>query len=520
MNPEEKEQTVDLVRYARMLIRYKWILIAALILSVGLGVWHNSRLTPIYSATATVIIDKESNQSSVTGRRTAYESYISETMTFNTHFELITSRGVMDLVVRKTNLDKIDAEQEKASLAPPHPLKQYLGHFKKNIMLLLGGEEKTPSEPVDRLQSLASMVRGMVMVEPVEDTRLLRLSVTSPDPRRAMEIANSVAESYIEFNIDNRMKSSQNTLAWLTDHLYEIKKKLEDAEEEFLAYKQQAKLISLEGSQKVIAQKISEFNDAYLKARNKRLELDAKLAQLKKATTKESNVPNIRSLIANDLINDLYSLLIKSEVELSRLQKVYKSKHPKIVQAKSNIENTRKKLRGEQKKELANLKAEQVMLSNKERVLKKTMAEFEKEGIENNRKELKYKILKRNVDVNQNLYNTVLARLREADISDNIVVSNIRVTERATLPGSPIGPNKKRNLMLAVVLGLILAAGCCFLKEYLDRTIHNEDEVRDYLGLSVLAVIPLAEKVKKNPNSVVDPKQKDADQEAEQDVIG
>ncbi|MCP4690967.1 MAG: hypothetical protein GY859_23140, partial [Desulfobacterales bacterium] len=166
MNSEENEQAVDLVRYFRMLVQYKWIIAAFLILSVGVGVWHNTRLTPIYSATATIIIDKENNQSSVTGRRTYYESWLSESMTFNTHFELLTSRHVMEAVARKLGMDKTLVNEKNAPAAPPHPLRQYLTRFKKNIMLLIGGErEETPPEPVDRMIGLTNMIRGMVTVK-------------------------------------------------------------------------------------------------------------------------------------------------------------------------------------------------------------------------------------------------------------------------------------------------------------------------------------------------------------------
>ena len=133
---------------------------------------------------------------------------------------------------------------------------------------------------MDRLTRLVRMLKGMIVVTPVKETRLLKLHVMSSSPEMATKVANAVAKAYISFNINNRLKSSQTTLSWLTDHLYEMKKKLEDAEEAFLAYKQDAKLISVKDSQQIIAQKIRDFNDAYIKARNRRLELSAKLAKL------------------------------------------------------------------------------------------------------------------------------------------------------------------------------------------------------------------------------------------------
>jgi uncharacterized protein involved in exopolysaccharide biosynthesis len=275
-----------------------------------------------------------------------------------------------------------------------------------------------------------------------------------------------------------------------------MKKRLEDAEEEFLEYKQSVKLISVEGKQNIISQKITEFNDAYLQARNKRLELDTKLEKLERISKLGKDIPLLRSLIGNKLINSLHSQLVDSELEFSSLSKTYKSKHPKIVQINSHIYQTRLKMNQEIEKELDNLKAEQAVLLSREKVLQKTITDFEEEGMENNKKELQHTILKRNMQMNQNLYDALLVRLKEADITGNIDVSNIRITEQAQLPMFPISPNKKRNLLLGVILGLMIGIGISFVWEYLDRSLRTEEDVRKYLGLPVLSVIPIAEKEK------------------------
>ena len=490
MNHTEEEQTIHLAEYYNVLIRHKWTIIISLVIMVTLVILHNSRLVPIYRATATLIIDKEQTKSPLTGRRMDYETYLSESLTFNTHFKLITSRPVMERVVNSLKLDQMQGRMGKNELAEISPLKQFFTRFKKNISLLLS-RKKEPQTPEQRFEGLVRAVRGMINIFPVEETRLVKINVFSPLPAWAKAVADSTAQEYINFNIANRLKSSQSTLSWLTDHLYEMKKKLEDAEEDFLSYKQKAKLISVQESQKIVAQKIREFNDAYIRARNKRVELDAKLAQLRRISESGKDVPHLRSLIENKLINDLYSQMVNAEVELSRLGKVYKSKHPKVMQVRIEIEKTRKKLRQEIDKELESLKAERAVLLVRERVLQKTMTDFEEEGMETNKKELQFTILKRNVEMNQKLYDTLLSRMKEADITGNMDVSNIRITEKAVLPKFPVRPNKKRNLMLGVIFGLMIGIGLSFLREYLDRTLHTEEDVEKYLGLPVLSVIPM-----------------------------
>ncbi|MCP4665407.1 MAG: GumC family protein [Deltaproteobacteria bacterium] len=493
-HPPETEQAINLAEYYHLLLKNKWLIIGSVIIAILVAFWHNSGLVPIYSATATMIFDKPSGTSPLTGRRMDYESYLSESMTFKTHFELIKSQEVMERVIKKLNLDQEVSEKEKEELGETNPFKKLLAQFKTNVYLLFSGknEKKLPVTREDRLVRLARSLGAMVRVGPVEDTRLVKIRVRSPLPNRAMDIANATAESYIEFNTDNRMKASENTLGWLTDHLFEIKMNLEEAESEFLTYKQTSKLISMEDSQKLIAQKISDFNDAYLKARNKRVELDAKLARLG-GVSSGGDTPHLRSLVANELINALHGQLVNAEVTLSRLSKIYKSKHPKVIQVKTKIENVRRKLHEEVRKEVDSLKAERDVLKAKERVLQKTVSDFKKEGMNTNKKQLRYTILKRNVEMNQRMYDAILTRLKETNITGNVDVSNIRIVEKALLPTLPVSPHKTRNLMLGLVFGLIIGLGLGFLRGNIDRTLRTEEDIQKYLGLPILSVIPMAE---------------------------
>jgi len=365
-------------------------------------------------------------------------------------------------------------------------------HLFENIRLLLGKKEKFPI-PTEKRLKLRRILAGKIDVTPVKDTRLLKISAEDYDPLIAQRTVNSLAKAYIEFNIENRLKSSRNTLSWMTDQLYEMKKKLEDAEEAFLAYKQREKLFSMTGKQQAVLQKMADFNDAYIKARNRRLQIDAKLAEIRRASNSGVDVVYTRSLIQNPLINNLYTQLLDAEVELSRLSKVFKSKHPKIIRIKSTIDKTEKKLKDEVNKEVDNLKSERSVLLSREKVIQKTIAEFENDALATSRKELKYTILERNVQTNQKLYDTLLSKVKESNIMESIDVSNIRIAEEARTPGGPVKLNKNRNLTLGALFGLVMGIVLAFFWEYLDRSLRTEEDVQRYLGLPVLSVIPKAE---------------------------
>jgi succinoglycan biosynthesis transport protein ExoP len=478
-------ESPHLSEYYYVLRKHIWTVVASLVIIVTLTMLYTFLMKPVYRATATLAIEKERGRSPLTGDTIDYESYLNQSITLNTHLKLITSRPIMKKVASELDLDK-ETDLEVS------PWRELLSQFKKNIKLLLGREERFLSTE-ERLEALAGALSKKTDIELMRDTILLKINVEDQDPVLARDIANAIARTYIEFNISNRLEYSQNTLTWMSDQLYEVKKRLEDSEAEFLEYKQNEKIFSVEGRQKVIDQKIQEFNDAYLEARNSRLALDARLSELKSRMAKKGDIMQARSLLSNALIDNLYSQLLEMEVELSRLNKVYKEKHPRVVQIQTQIDNTKAKLKEEIDKEIKSMESERTVLLEREQVLQTTLSDFENDALDTNRKELKYTILQRNVQTNQNLYDTLLSKVKEADITGNIDVSNIRITEEAVMPAGPVKPRKKLNLMLSVIFGLMTGAGLAFLWEYLDRSLRTEEDVRRYLGLPVLSVIPVAD---------------------------
>jgi len=489
MENQQPDISPHLAEYYYILSKHKWIIIGSSIIMVTLTMFFTFQMKPVYQATATLVIDKEQSKSPLTGERMDFESYVSQSLTFNTHFKLITSRQVLEEVIRRLKLDRQDEDIEVGVF------KEILAQVKENIRLLLDQEEKVLT-PEEQLTGTVETLNENVDIEEVRDTRLLKISVEDHDPALAMDIANSLAAAYIEFNIGNRLKSSKNTLSWMSDQLYEMKKKLEDSEEAFLAYKQRENLFSVEGKQQSIAQKIADFNDAQLEARNKRLEVNAKLQQLKLSLASGVGQIDVRSLITNPRIDNLNTQLLDAEVELSRLGKVYKSKHPKIVQITTKIDKTKKKLIQEVRKELKSLEAEGAVLLAREKAMKKTIADFDQEALSTNRKELKYSIFQRSVTTNQKLYDTLLSKVEESNVVKDADVSNIRIVERAVRPLSPVKPKKKLNLALSIIFGLMTGVGLAFLLEYMDRSLRTEEDVQRYMDLSVLSVVPEADKAK------------------------
>lgn len=491
-----QEREIHLSEYLMVLMKRRTLIVLIFILTVIATAFYSYTADPVYKSTAKLIIDKESSSSPITGERTDYESYHSQTMTFNTSIDMITSTAVLKRVIEALNLD---AKQEEQDLEIS-VVREWVTRVKGNIKQLLktddeSGELLTPAEIENRcLQGLVGMLRSKIEVSQIRDTRLLEISVKDKDPERAAATANTLAEEFMQFNLANKMEASRQTLEWLNNELYDLRTKLEEDERKFFEYKQENMVFSIEGKQQQTEQKIQEFNQRYLETRNHRMELDAKIHALNQNLGNLKEVANVRSLINNPLIETIYAKIIDLEIELSRLTKIYKSKHPQIVQAQSELQKSRNSLAQEIAKEVENLKSERRVLLAREQALEQNIAEFEEEALDTSAKELQYTILQRNVNTSKNLYDLMVSRIKESNILQTANTSNIRKVETAQVPVGPVSPNKKRNLLLSVVLGLFLGCGLAFFFEYMDQTVRTEEDIHQHFNLPVLSVIPQADK--------------------------
>lgn len=497
-----REEEIHLSDYLDVVLNRKGIVLSFLFITVAVTLVFSYTAKPVFQASSKLVIGAENKVSPLSGRVSGYDSFYAEEKDFNTHFKLITSKSVLRLVADEIDLS-LESDQE--DLESIHPLMRYLSRVKTNIKTIkttvkdylrqFMPEDTKTEEPGETLvqnrkyQELLSRITVM----PVEETRIMEISVMDTDPERAVKIANGVAQKYIEFDLSTKLKSSTDKLSWMTDELYGVKKKLEDAEKEFIGYKQDQKMFSMEGKQEMINQKIANFNNRYLEIRNKKMELDTTLDELKSALNRGNDIMQLKPMVDDPVIKDLYSMHMELEIEKAHLSDVYKGKHPKLVEVNSKIDNTEAKLKNELTKKFESMKRQRNILASQEMEMKTQIDRFENEALTASEKEVDYNIYQRNVNTSQQLYDILLSQIKESNILQSSQASNLTIVEVADVPENPVKPNKKRNFLLSLVLGLFGGIGLAFFLEYLNQSIGNEEDAEKFLGYPVLAIVPDSE---------------------------
>jgi uncharacterized protein involved in exopolysaccharide biosynthesis len=436
----ERMRDAHLKDYYRTLRKHRWLvcgLFLAAVLTVGI---YSFVQTPVYQATATVLIEPEPpkvlNIQEVSPIGSPTQDY------YRTQYEIMTSRPIIEKVIETLNLRK-----------------------------------RMPG--LDRAADPARVFLGSVTVEPKRNTRLVLVRFDSPDPALAAEVANALARQYAKHNLDIKLKGAQEALAWLTEQMNTLRAKVQESSVALQNYRVKVGIMGLQEQRQITAQKIMDFNKQYLESQAQRLSAESKMNELQRIANDRGGAQTIFTVADSPLLQRLKQEASELDVQKAKLSKVYKEKHPEILKIEAE---THTMLRAVQTEYRVAKAREETLLGNVNRL--------RGEAQELNEKEIQYLNLQRESDSNQQLYEAVLKRLKETGVTGGLETNNVSIVEDATVPRVPIRPRKTINLIIAILVGLLIGVGTALTLEYFDTTVKTPDDVERHLGLPVIGIVP------------------------------
>ena len=436
--PHEDEQ-INLRAYWSILLKRKWVVLAVFVAAVVAMAVYSLGQTKIYSAQTSIIIDMNAPQVLGEGVREVVEvgsgSYWYTKDFYETQYRVMKSRAVAQRVVDDLGL--------------------------RNDLSFLGLDKLPKDKQEEALKRIdaAAILQSRLFVEPVKDSRMVNLRVEDSNPERAALLANALARAYQVSNLERRTDSTQDAAQWLEDQLVDLKKNLSVSELALNQFKKDNDLIytTFENKQTITGQKLVTIDETLTRIRTRKAELDARVKNIDAA--RKSNDPSklmaLGVVASNVFISSLKLEFAKIANELADAKDRYGPEHPKMVALEERLRVARENLQNEVDTILGATLLEYKELEQTERNLEQMLAEVKREAFENNKKEMDYKRLAREEENNQRLYDMVLKRMKELDLSALLKTNNIRILDEAKVSRVPIKPNVRKNITLAAVLGLV-----------------------------------------------------------------
>jgi capsular exopolysaccharide synthesis family protein len=498
MNQQESQSSlieeIHLRDYLRVMYKRRWTIIACFFLIVVSVAIYTFTSTPIYRGTATVIIEKDNPNVLSIQEIMAVDS--SGTDYYQTQYKIIESRSLARKVISKLNL----AESEEFNPKPKddfisttkQSIRDTITSWKKFVNDLLVTDDKLATEEIDSDLALVDAFTARVTVEPIRNSRLVKVSFDAKNPHMAAKIANAIAQSYIEQNLENKLDAVQNAVSWLDERIQEERAKVEQAELKLQRYKEENSIITgfSSDNENITAQKLAELNSQVIEAEAKRVEAQTRYEQTNRLLKQGGMVDSIPEILNSELIRSIKQSEVELSKRLSELSKKYGSRHPQIIAVKAELQTLEKRRTIEIRKVINSLKSEYEVALAREQSLKVSLGKLKKEALELNKKSIEFGVLQREAENSREMYELLIKRFKEASLTEDIKAGNIRIIDRAEIPDTAVKPKKKLNLLLGLIVGLTLGVGLAFFLEYLDNTIKTPDDVKKLLKIPYLAPVP------------------------------
>jgi len=502
----------DLQQYWRIIRKHLGLVLAVPAVLVALAVLRDAMTTPLYTAGATLLI-RSSPPPMLENATVTIVSQSSESDSGGqdqTQLQLMKSKTLAARVIAAEGL----ANDPVFRCGPKPGAKGGIGHeIKQWLASRLGMDtRRAESRPsLDPQTASAAASRGLVGaylseldIKPVHDTQMVTISFTTPDPALSARLANAHAREYISWGIEINSHESEDAEHFLEGKLTQIREQLEASEAAVNRYRRDKGivpgLISVNGKEDVVLERLNKLSSDLQEAHLQTLGLGTQVAMIR-----EGRQEALPAVIENGLVQKLKSQLDDEEAQYATLSGRFKPDYPPMQQLQRKINGTRDILNQEIRNAEASVKAQYFAAQQREDSLQHDLNQEKSFAFGLNDSAVRYLILEREADTNRELYNAILKRIKDLTVVVDVHASNVSLVDKAEPPGGPSSPNRNRDAMTALVLGLAAGLGLAFLMDLLDNTLKDSREVERYLRVPNLALIPETPKARESLYPAAEP---------------
>src|SRR5437588_1375866 len=515
---EESEEN-HVREYLRAVRKHLWLIIGITLLTTMAAAVYVAQQPDIYSAGTRVQVDLENNPASGSSGKNGtvvINSTTSDPTYFNTQLQNLSSQGLLRRVVKT-----LDLEHNQAFLHPNSGPKRTIW---QNLLHMVGMDKKSAEEKkagdsnqlpltgavapataredlveAKRLDPYVTLLQLNLKIEPVKetrtssyikDTRLIDIKFTHADPQVAAKIVNAIADTFALSNLEKKTETNASAGDFLQKRVAELQADIRSDEEKLVNYAKDHQILSLDGSQNTVVERLAGLNQQLLQAENERKDAEAALHA--------AQAPNAAGALAEGKDDkskgDVESKLAELKQKRSQLLVNNTEEWPEVKEINQQIAVLEKQVADTKSR------ATSVVTTNLETRYKQALerensirADFNKqrgETLTQNEAAINYRIIQQEIETNKQLLDGLLQRSKENDVVLAGTPNNVSVVDYAVTPDYPIGPQRIRTMIMALFLSLAAGVGLAIFLEYMNDSVRSTEDVDRWLRLPSLGVIP------------------------------
>jgi len=506
VDEQRDDETIDLRQLWITIVKRKWIVISVAAIMLITAVLATILTIPTYRSTATVEISHEG------ARILRIEDFEAGPRGWQgveefrqTQREILSGRRLAEAVVRNQEVEnhpELTGELRQRSIlgelrALPRTLLSPLRSSENGAVANPNLSEEQRRE--QQIRRAAARLRGMVSVNPRENSSLFNIQVSSFDPEFAARMANAVVEEYTRMTMQRRYEAGSEAREFLDEQLGEMRISLERSDQALSDFAHDNQIADLDERLDMAKQSLRQLNGRLIEVENDLVQYQTYQRQIE-----NGRVDSLEPIVNNENIQRYEERLDEARLEYDSLSQQFMEDYPALVDARQRMDSLRSQIEQERQRAINRITERYENLQIERDDLQHAVDERESRILALNQRAVQYNILSRELETNRELYDGMLQRMKEIGLTAGLQENNVSMVDQAIPAGSPYMPNMSRNLGIALMLGLMIGVGLALLLEFLDNTVRRIEDLERLADRPVLGLVPLVklrEHKKKLPRS-------------------
>ena len=451
---EPEDDAVPLSRYLWILRRHCWKILAFVVTCVAATFVVSQRVTPIYESTTTIDIDRQTPPG-IIGQEALRAATNDSDQFLATQVKLIQSDSVLRPVAQRYELLKREEQDSKSQRLSPADVEN------------------------------APVVLKKLKVTRPPNTYLLLIGYRSPDPRLAADVANAVANSYLEHTYLIRIRSSSSLSSFMEKQLEELRAKMEASSLKLAQFERELNVINPEEKTNILSARLLQLNTEYTAAQGERVRKEAAYGSIKGGSLEAAQVST-----QGESLKKIAERLDEAEQKFADVKSHYGANHPEYKKADVQLNEVQQQLQRARENIGRRVEVEYLEAANRELMLRKAVGETKSEYDRLNARSFEYQAFKREAEADKKLYEELVRKIKEAGINAGFQNSAIRLADLARPAVKPVFPNIPLNVVLAFLFSTLLAVGSAVLADVLNNTVRDPEMISRTLNTDVVGTLP------------------------------
>jgi succinoglycan biosynthesis transport protein ExoP len=447
--------TMSLANYWHILLKHRWTVLTTTLVLTTIVAVASFRMTPIYRASARVQVEAETPLiNSITD---IYQKADADDAFLQTQIQVLKSESLAWRTIEELELpEHLLSPAKLASIEPDKRKVQLIATFEKNLS-----------------------------VELVPKTRMLIVSFENPDSQLAAQVATTLVNNYIDYNFRLKYDATRQASGWMEQQLDELKAKVEKSQQALVEYERQNQIVNTNEKQNILEQMLSDLSRDLTTAQSERMQKESLYHEVL------ANRAQVAALAHNELLQRLEEKSSDLQGQYTETISQYGPNFPKAVRLRQQSEENKSEIEQEQNRVSDRSRKDYDAARNRENLAAMAVATQRDQVGKLNQLLVQHNLLQRDFEGNQQLYQSLLQRLKDATVSAGLRSTNIHLVDAALPPTSPVRPKRPLNIALGFLAGVVLGVMGAFVREAFDHSIKTAEEVEALLDAPTLAVIPL-----------------------------